>query len=157
MDASKPDVSSNGGGMSAGEEHRSGEMAGPEAAPALERRTPAVHRSTLQILPGRLVPEAGLGIRQEIRFMRSSEAGHEVTLGRERGTPPDHVTVQHPSVERRHGAMRFRRGHWWIRSLSGTRPVILNGTPLDSRDGPRHLKDGDMVRLGEVSFRFRMP
>lgn len=57
----------------------------------------------------------------------------------------------------RHATMRYRRGYWWIESLSDEPMVVLDGRPLEPRAGPRHLEDGDIVRLGDLDFRFRMP
>lgn len=124
-----------------------------DAAPS----PPPVHRLTVQMLPGRLVPVDRTMLRQEIHFLRPSREGLPITLGGARRDPPDHVTIQHPSLERKHASMRYRGGHWWIESLVSGRPVILNGRPIPAEGGARHLKDGDRVTLGEVDFHFEQP
>lgn len=125
------------------------------AAGGTRPSTGPLHRATLQILPGRLVPAHPDVLRQEIRFLRPSNPEREVTLGRARNDPPDHITIDHPSIERLHATMRYDRGHWWIESGSADRPVLLNGQVIGPEGGARHLKDGDRVRLGDIDFDFR--
>jgi len=124
--------------------------------PFPKRPTP-VQRATLQMLPGRLLPVNAKVVQQEIRFLRSPRPQQSVTLGWEQGDPPDHITLHHPSIQLRHARMEYRKGHWWIQSLVSDDPVLLNGSPLDATEGRRHLKNGDLVRLGQAEFRFLMP
>ena len=121
------------------------------------RRPTPVQRATLQMLPGRLLPVNAKVVQQEIRFLRSPRPEQSVTLGWEQGEPPDHITLHHPSIQLRHARMEYRKGHWWIQSLVSDDPVLLNGSALDATEGRRHLKNGDLVRLGQAEFRFLMP
>jgi hypothetical protein len=138
----------------------------PPGAPEVpvEPRLPAersgptsLSRATLQMLPGRLQPLGRSLDNQEIRFLRSTTRDYEVTVGREAADPPNHVTLDHPSLEPRHARMRYRDGHWWIESLLVDQAVRINDHAIYPQDGRRLLKNGDRVRMGDVEFRFLFP
>lgn len=116
-----------------------------------------IHRATLQLLPGRLRPLDPDIVREEIRFVRPSGRDAVVTLGWAEGEPPDHITVNHPSVHELHARMSFIDRTWHIESLVARHPVVVNGEAVPVGDPPRKLQSGDEVRLGDASFDFVMP
>lgn len=116
-----------------------------------------IQRATIQLLPGRLEPVDSNIIQQEIRFVRVQAKKQVVTLGWDIGEPPEHITLNHSSVEPVHAAMIYREGSWWIENRARHEPVVLNGVILRTSDLPRLLADGDRIRLGAVVFRFRFP
>jgi hypothetical protein len=116
-----------------------------------------VQRATTQLLPGRLEPLEPIVLQQEIRFVRGSGAEQVVTLGWNLGEPPDHVTLNHSSVQPLHARMTYRDGNWWIENLAHYHPVEVNGFPLPVDTPRRILSDGDRIRIGEVLFRFCFP
>ena len=116
-----------------------------------------IYRATLQLLPGRLRPLDPDIVREEIRFVRPSGRDAVVTLGWGEGEPPDHITVNHPSVHDQHARMSFIDRTWRIESLVPEHPVYVNGEPLPVGSEPRELQSDDEVRLGDASFSFMMP
>jgi len=128
----------------------------PAGAAAAPKAQPA-HRSTVQMLPGRLEPLIPEVIQQEVRFQRAGGEGQEVTIGWEHGDPPLHVTLDHPSIQPLHAKMTFQKGNWMIESLAQNDPVEINGTPVPPSAGPYLLAAGDQVRIGEALFRFFLP
>ena len=116
-----------------------------------------LYRATLQLLPGRLRPLDPDIVREEIRFVRPSGREAVVTLGWADGEPPDHITVNHPSVEDRHARLSFVDRKWHIESLVVGSPVRVNGAPVSEGSPPRELRSGDEVRLGDASYQFVMP
>jgi hypothetical protein len=116
-----------------------------------------VQRATTQLLPGRLEPLEPIVLQQEVRFIRGSEAEQVVTLGWDLGEPPEHVTLNHSSVQPLHARMTYRSGNWWIENLAHYHPVEVNEFPLPVDTPPRILSDGDRIRIGEILFRFCFP
>ena len=116
-----------------------------------------IYRATLQLLPGRLRPLDPDIVREEIRFVRPSGRDAVVTLGWAEGEPPDHITVNHPSVHELHARMSFIDRTWRIESLVERTPVLVNGEAVAVGNPPKELQSGDEVRLGDASFDFVMP
>lgn len=114
-------------------------------------------RATVQLLPGRLEPLIPEVIQQEVRFQRGASDEQEVTLGWELRNPPEHVTLDHPSIQPFHAKMTFRKGSWMIESLAQHYPVEVNGAPVPATGGPQPLTNGDQVRIGDALFRFHLP
>ncbi len=112
---------------------------------------------TLQLLPGRLEVVEGRSDRGEIRFVRLSGDEPVVTFGRAAGEPLAHIQLDAATVSRLHARMNFRDGSWHIANLSHTNPVAVNGAPLGDNGDSAELKDGDVLEMGEVVFRYRMP
>ncbi|HSJ25423.1 MAG TPA: FHA domain-containing protein [Longimicrobiales bacterium] len=111
---------------------------------------------TLQVLPGRLEVLSGTDRAEEIRFIRLPGREPVITFGRGEGEPHAHVRLESPTVSRTHAAMRFAGTGWQIENRSHTNPVVVNGTPMPLIGGSSiRLKDGDIVEMGAVSFRFR--
>jgi hypothetical protein len=96
-------------------------------------------------------------LQQEIRFIRGPGREQVVTLGWNLGEPPDHVTLNHSSVQPVHARMTYRVGNWWIESLARNDPVEINRLSLAVSSPAMILVDGDMIRIGAVRFRFRLP
>jgi pSer/pThr/pTyr-binding forkhead associated (FHA) protein len=109
---------------------------------------------TVMLLPGRLEIVSGYNRMKEIRFpkVRGTDV---VTFGRQVGEAYSHVRVDSSTVSRLHASMRYTGGHWFIRNLSATNPVELNGEQLTTEGSEQPLQDGDRVDMGEVIFRFR--
>ncbi len=126
-------------------------------APGKDHGPGPLSRATLQLLPGRLRPLDPDVIREEIRFVRPMGRDAVVTLGWAEGEPPDHITLNHPSVQDRHARMSFIDGSWRIESLVTSQPVQVNGEPLAAGLEPHRLQSGDEVRLGEARFSFILP
>jgi len=110
---------------------------------------------TLQFLPGRLEIGFGSDAGREIRFVNvPGPDGTDVTFGRVEGALYRHVQLRDKTVSRQHAVMQWRAGHWFLRNLSQTNPVVRNGAVLDTVDAPC-LQDGDRIEMGEVLFTFR--
>lgn len=118
---------------------------------------PSPQRATIQLLPGRLESLTPEVIEQEVRFQRGSAETQEVTLGWEIGDPPNHVTLDHPSIQPLHAKMTYQEGRWMIESVAAGDPIEVNGTPVPSTSGPYLLAAGDEIRIGEALFRFHLP
>ena len=110
---------------------------------------------TLQFLPGRLEIGAGMDSGREIRFVRvPGPKGTEVTFGRSEGELYRHIQLRDQTVSRSHARMRLGEGHWYLRNLSKTNPIVHNGRVLPG--GNEFLvTDGDRIEMGEVLFTFR--
>ena len=116
-----------------------------------------IQRATIQMLPGRLEAIGTKEIQQEVRFVRSPSDEQVVTLGWNLGEPPEHVTLNHSSIQPLHARMTYRDDGWWIENLAEHDPVVVNGAPIRPSSPPRLLKDGDQVRMGAVVFKFFFP
>ena len=137
-------------GDSGGSPRSTGVAAG-NLAPALQSEARPALDGTLQLLPGRLVPAAGVG--QEIRFVRVP-GSNEFTLGRSSGPSHTHIQLEAPTASRMHACMAFESGGWTIANLSATNPVVVNGSALPL-DAALRLQDGDRLEFGEMAFTFR--
>lgn len=106
-------------------------------------------------LPGRLKIIAGETGRDDIRFVGNVGERPQIVIGREMGPPNRTVTLNSPTVSRRHAQMEFVDGRWRIANLSRTNPVMVNDEILSPGRGVvRTLTDGDRIELGEVVLRF---
>lgn len=121
--------------------------------------TPApdtLERATLQMLPGRLEPLSPTLAGQQVRFLKGPGKEQEVTIGRGPGEPPSHVTLDHRSLREAHARMLHRDGQWFVTSSDAADPVLVNGEAVPVADA-HPLEDGDLLRFGELEFRFRWP
>jgi hypothetical protein len=113
---------------------------------------------TTAFLPGRLEVQAAgrTGPRpgEEIRFPARRQGDGIVILGRDDGPSGATVKVPAESVSRRHARLQFDNGRWKITNLSRTNPTLVNGEELMVTDGARWLRDGDVIEMGEMVFRF---
>jgi pSer/pThr/pTyr-binding forkhead associated (FHA) protein len=88
------------------------------------------------------------------------EMDHEVTgpiltIGSEAGND---VVLAHPSVSPRHAELRHEAGRWVLRDLDSAQgtTVSYSGDPAQERRiSTNALKDGSIVRLGQLAFVFR--
>ncbi|HEU4585608.1 MAG TPA: FHA domain-containing protein [Gemmatimonadaceae bacterium] len=113
---------------------------------------------TMAFLPGRLVVQTAgrTGPRpgEEIRFPARKQGDGIVILGRDDGPSGATVKVPAESVSRRHARLQFENGRWKITNLSRTNPTLVNGEELMVAEGARWLRDGDIIEMGEMVFRF---
>jgi FHA domain-containing protein len=108
----------------------------------------------VQILPGRLHVLSGQAAGKDFRLVsRIGEPPH-IVVGRETGPPYRHITIEAPTVSRRHARMDFVDGQWTITNLSTTNPVLVNNRALLNGGTARKLSNGDCIELGEVALRF---
>lgn len=128
-----------------------------ETAPQEDHGPGPLYRATLQLLPGRLRPLDHDVVREEIRFVRPTGRDVVVTLGWAEGEPPDHITLNHPTVQDRHARMSYEGRRWRIESLVAQHLVQVNGVSLPLDAEPHELQSGDEVRLGDARFHFQMP
>ncbi len=134
----------------------SGQQAGPgEATTRMPRYEGPVGSA---FLPGRLEVQAAgrTGPRpgEEIRFPARRQGDGVVILGRDDGPSGATVKVPAESVSRRHARLQFENGRWNITNLSRTNPTLVNGEELMVAGGARWLRDGDIIEMGEMVFRF---
>lgn len=147
----------NGGSESQGREgHGNGQRASAgEATVRVPRYQGPV---TTAFLPGRLEVQAAgrTGPRpgEEIRFPARRQGDGIVILGRDDGPSGATVKVPAESVSRRHARLQFEDGRWNIANLSRTNPTLVNGEELVVTEGARWLRDGDIIEMGEMVFRF---
>jgi len=127
-------------------------------SPAPARDQP-IHRATTQMLPGRLHPLNPEAVEQEIRFLRDTipRDTFKVTLGWDLGSPPEHVTLDHPSIQPLHAKMTYQNGQWSIETLADAYPVEINETVRLGVGVSYLLSDGDEIRIGKALFRFSYP
>ncbi|HVM19549.1 MAG TPA: FHA domain-containing protein, partial [Egibacteraceae bacterium] len=71
------------------------------------------------------------------------------TVGR---LPECDVTLDDPSVSRRHARIQRRAGTWTIEDLGSTNGLKVNGERVQQAD----LADGDRLQLGSVQLLFSM-
>lgn len=71
------------------------------------------------------------------------------TLGR---LPSCDVTLDDPSVSRRHARIAQQDGRWTIEDLGSTNGLRINGQPV----GRAQLRDGDRLELGGVALTFSL-
>lgn len=76
-------------------------------------------------------------------------AGGETILGRGDDST---LAVPHPSVSRRHAALRFDGSDWWIEDLGSTNGVRITGHPV----ARQRLQHDDWFSLGDVFCEFRL-
>jgi hypothetical protein len=98
-------------------------------------RRPA--RATLVVLRG---PDAG---------RRIPLTGATFTIGRSRESM---LHLGESNVSRRHAALRFARGRWFLQDQGSTVGTFVNGQRVDATA----LSDGDVIRIGEVELQFRV-
>ncbi|MDD2920806.1 MAG: VWA domain-containing protein [Anaerolineales bacterium] len=73
----------------------------------------------------------------------------ETKLGRKR--EENDIPLKGLNASRRHAAIRFEQGQYFIYSLSAENPVIVNNIPVAQKQA---LMRGDVIRLGETVLRF---
>lgn len=73
-----------------------------------------------------------------------------LTLGRRADTD---VMIDDPSVSRRHAAIMFRDGSYYIEDLGSSNGTMVNGKPVT---GEVRLSDADVVQLGDAMLTVRV-
>ena len=78
---------------------------------------------------------------------RFSLKGTTLTLGR---TPENNIAVDDSTVSSGHARLVSKGGDWQLEDIGSTNGTFVNDEKISSR----RLKNGDLVRLGKVVFRF---
>lgn len=73
----------------------------------------------------------------------------EVMLGRDEENT---VMIGHPSVSRRHAALRHDGDDWWVEDMGSTNGVRIGGHRINRQQ----LRHGDWFSLGDVFCEFRL-
>jgi hypothetical protein len=73
-----------------------------------------------------------------------------VTIGR--GSARNEVNLSNPTVSRRHARITFEKGRYVLRALDDRNGTFVNS----SRVRQQSLHDGDEIRFGRASYRFRI-
>lgn len=113
----------------------------PQAAPAAEWQ--AAERTSVLSRP----PAASRAYLVSAADSRRHRLSSAATLGR---LPECDVTLDDPSVSRRHARMSERGGRWSIEDLDSTNGVKVNGRRVRTAE----LADGDRVELGGIRLVF---
>jgi putative ABC transport system ATP-binding protein len=74
-----------------------------------------------------------------------------VAIGR---SPESHLVLDDRSVSWRHARLREQHGQWYVEDLGSTNGTRVNNEPVVG--GPRALRDGDVLRLGEIELVFQV-
>ena len=113
---------------------------------------------TLQFLPGSLEVIGGPDAGHEVRFVRPDPGeAPDVTFGRRDGPPYRHVQLLEPTVSRTHARLVLDGEGWRVVNLSRTNPIVVNSEAIHGVDGSVALKDGDLVEMGALVFRYHHP
>ncbi|MEO8189614.1 MAG: SpoIIE family protein phosphatase [Acidobacteriota bacterium] len=79
---------------------------------------------------------------------RKYEFSTDVEIGRGLETG---LSIEDPTISRRHAALKRQDSEWWIRDLGSQNGTGVNGRSVTR---PTRLHEGDLVRLGEVFLEF---
>jgi hypothetical protein len=94
-------------------------------------------------------PDARLiGTSDEREFYITPEQG--VTIGR--GSSQNQINLSNPTVSRHHAQIVFEQGRYLLRALQDRNGTFVN----KSRVRQQTLQDGDEIRFGRASYRFRI-
>ncbi|HEY8340698.1 MAG TPA: FhaA domain-containing protein [Egibacteraceae bacterium] len=119
----------------------------PHATPQRPRTAPSRAAATTVLPAGgrtaslRIVEGPGAGRRHRVK--------PSTLIGR---LPECDVTLDDPSVSRRHARLVSEQGRWRIEDLGSTNGVRVNGEAVDERT----LHDGDHLELGSVHLVFSL-
>jgi pSer/pThr/pTyr-binding forkhead associated (FHA) protein len=92
-------------------------------------------------------PAASLRVLSGLPQLRAFPVHDSVVIGR---LPDCDVTLDDPSVSRRHARLRREGSRWTVEDLGSTNGVLLNGQPVTRTD----VHDGDRLELGSVQLAF---
>jgi hypothetical protein len=98
---------------------------------------------------GRLVVVATTGVEPAVGAVYPLDA--VTTIGRDLGCS---IVVDDPFASAQHAALTYRGRVWYLEDLGSTNGTLLNGQPVG---GPMPLGFGDVVGVGEMSFRLERP
>ncbi|MBX3170581.1 MAG: FHA domain-containing protein [Candidatus Eremiobacteraeota bacterium] len=79
----------------------------------------------------------------------------EYPIGRP-GQRDNAITLDHPTVSRKHATIAKKNGNYLLLAESATNPVCLGGQELEPGQWA-HVQDGDLLEVGELVFRFQSP
>jgi pSer/pThr/pTyr-binding forkhead associated (FHA) protein len=94
-----------------------------------------------------VVEEAGGGVQPGQVFVIAGEA----VIGR---SPEVQVVLPDAFTSHQHARLAVRGGRYWIEDLGSRNGTYLNGQRIEA---PAPLTDGDRVRIGSTTLRFRSP
>ena len=70
------------------------------------------------------------------------------------GTSTDcQITLRNPTVTARHASLRYQDGKFFLTDLDSTNGTYLNDRP--DRITREELKDSDLIRIGDISLKFK--
>lgn len=111
---------------------------------------------TLRFFPASLLVIGGPDAGHELRFVHPEPGTPaDITFGRKEGPPYRHVQLLEPTVSRTHARLTPDGSGWRVVNLSRTNPVVVNGIAIAGVDASHRLKDGDLVEMGALVFRYR--
>jgi Protein of unknown function (DUF3662)/Inner membrane component of T3SS, cytoplasmic domain len=113
--------------------------------PAARSPEPGPGSGTL-IMPA-ATPGASLRVLSGLPQLRAFPVHDSAVIGR---LPDCDVTLDDPSVSRRHARLRREGSRWTVEDLGSTNGVLLNGQPVTRTD----VHDGDRLELGTVQLAF---
>jgi pSer/pThr/pTyr-binding forkhead associated (FHA) protein len=73
-----------------------------------------------------------------------------VTLGRENAD----LVIDDPEISRPHACMEWNQERLEVSDLGSANGTFVNGERIE---GPRELRNGDLVKLGQTSFTIEIP
>jgi hypothetical protein len=118
----------------------------PEPRRERPRQAPPATAAATTVLPAsgrtaslRVVEGPGVGREHRVK--------PETVIGR---LPECDITLDDPSVSRRHARLVGERGRWRVEDLGSTNGVRVNGEDVERRE----LVDGDRLELGSVHLAF---
>ena len=79
----------------------------------------------------------------------------EYALGRP-GQRENAISLDHPTVSRKHATIAWRSSHYQLLAESATNPVCVGGQRLEPGQWV-DLSDGDLLEVGELVLRFQCP
>ncbi|MFN8610624.1 MAG: BTAD domain-containing putative transcriptional regulator [Vulcanimicrobiota bacterium] len=79
----------------------------------------------------------------------------EHPLGRP-GQRPNAIQLDHPTVSRKHATIAVQAGRPQLLAESATNPVCVGGQPIEPGRWVE-LKEGDLLEIGDLVFRFHCP
>lgn len=85
---------------------------------------------------------------EETIFEDFELSAHRIIIG---SSEDCNLILDMPEVDLSHASLEFRNDHWVIQDLGGPGGTVLNGEIVD---GPRRLKDNDLIELQSVKIRF---
>jgi hypothetical protein len=137
---------------------RTGYQAGTSSAAAGKTRLetepdkPAVGRKTVLLTEKRKAPVVGWLVA-----MSGEQKGEDFRLREGQnalGSSPDaEVLIRDSTISAKHASLRYKEGKFYLTDLDST-----NGTYLNDRAEAitrEELKDNDVIRLGDVSLKFK--
>ena len=112
---------------------------------------------TLKLLPGKFIVLKGEEVHKEIRFqIPKDQTKKEFTFGRQEipvQNPYGHIQLKESSVSRLHAKVIYAPDGVSLINYSTVNPTTLNTTSLAENETV-NLKDGDIITMGAVEFKY---